>query len=383
VLAVTATGEQGAPRRTWHREESVQHAEPTRTPVPAVVPAPAPTRVDVDWPSLLVLATLLATPVITLDVLGSVDNTSVHLLLAVVGALALDRPVGLVRRWTGLSRAGAVAAVVTVTAALAIAAAVLLVPAAVEQASQVRDDAPQVLADLERLPVVGQSLQENDVPAQVQRWLDELPRRATESDDVVGTAQTAAVQAVGLIETLLLLVLLLAEGPGLVSASRRLVPERWRPALDGAGRSVQVVVGRYAVGSLLLACLAGTAAFVIGLALAVPLVALAALWAFLWNFVPQLGGIVGGAGLVLLALTASPSSAVVALVVWLVYMQVENRVVQPVVVGRAVQLSPLTTMVVALVGVAVAGLLGAVLAIPLVAALKAASREMRAAERRR
>jgi predicted PurR-regulated permease PerM len=80
---------------------------------------------------------------------------------------------------------------------------------------------------------------------------------------------------------------------------------------------------------------------------------------------------------VLLALTVGPAPAAVALIAWLVYTQVENRVVQPVVVGRAVQLTPLTTMVVALIGVAVAGLLGAVLAVPLVAAVKAARLELR------
>jgi predicted PurR-regulated permease PerM len=143
------------------------------------------------------------------------------------------------------------------------------------------------------------------------------------------------------------------------------------------GRSVYVVIGRYAVGSLLLAVVAGCAAFGIGLALSVPLVALAALWAFLWNFVPQLGGIVGGSMLVALALTTGLGPALVATVVWLLYVQVENRVVQPVVVGRAVQLSPLTTMVVALVGVAAAGLLGAVLAIPVAAAVNAARLELR------
>lgn len=357
----------------------MQHADPTRAGAPGAPPRP-PLRVDVDAAGLVVLAALLAAPVVALDVLGSVDDAFVHLLLAVVGALALDRPVGLVRRWTGLSRAGAVAAVVTVTVAVVAAAAVLLVPAAVEQADRVRDDAPQVLADLERLPVIGQSLRENDVAAQVERVLDELPERATESEGVVGTVQTAALQAVGVVETLLLLVLLLAEGPGLVSAGRRLVPARWRSTADRVGRSVQVVVGRYAVGSLVLALMAGTAAFLIGLALGLPLVALAGLWAFLWNFVPQLGGVVGGAVLVLLALTASPGSALLALGLWVVYTQVENRVVQPVIVGRAVQLSPLTTMVVALIGVASAGLLGAVLAIPLVAALKAARREMQRRE---
>jgi predicted PurR-regulated permease PerM len=234
-----------------------------------------------------------------------------------------------------------------------------------------------VLEDLVRLPVVGRSLEENDVPAQAQQWLERAPERLTSLDELLGTAQLAALQAVGVVETLLLLVLLLAEGPALVRGGQRLLPPAWQPTARRLGTSVYVVVGRYAVGSALLALLAGLAAFVIGLVLEVPLAAVAALWAFLWNFVPQLGGVVGGAVLVLLALTAGPGPALVALVAWLVYTQVENRLVQPVVVGRAVQLTPLTTMVVALIGVAVAGLVGAVLAVPLVAAVKAARLELR------
>ena len=333
--------------------------------------------VDVGWPSLAMLAALLTGTVVVLDLARAMDDTVVHVLLAVVGAFALDRVVGVVQRWTRLPRAAAVAAVVTLVVGLTAAIAAVLVPAVVEQAQRVGEDAPAVLDDLVGLPVVGRSLEENDVPAQAQAWFDSVPDRfAGDTEGVLGTAQAAAVQTAAVMATLLLLVLLLAEGPALVHAGRQLLPEDWRPTADRLGRSVHVVIGRYAVGSLLLALIAGTAAFVIGLALSVPLVALAALWAFLWNFVPQLGGIVGGAGLVALALSAGPTPALVALVVWLVYMQVENRVVQPIVVGRAVSLSPLTTMVVALIGVAVAGLLGAVLAIPLVAAVNAARLEL-------
>ena len=237
-----------------------------------------------------------------------------------------------------------------------------------------------MLDDLVRLPVVGRSLQENDVPAQAQRWLEAAPERLDERSTGCSTPpRSPRCRRWASRETLLLLVLLLTEGPALVSGGLRLLPPAWQPTARRAGASVHVVVGRYAVGSVLLAALAGVAAFVIALVLDVPLAAFAALWAFLWNFVPQLGGVVGGAALVLLALTAGPTSAAVALTAWLVYTQVENRLVQPVVVGRAVQLTPLTTMVVALLGVAVAGLLGAVLAVPLVAAVKAARAELRAA----
>lgn len=337
-----------------------------------------PRYVDIGWSSLLPLAAMLVGVVVAYDLSKAVDDTLVHVVLAVVGALALDRVVGGVQQVARLGRAAAVAVVVTLSVGIVAGAGALLVPSAIEQGERVGDDAPEVLADLVRLPVIGKALEENSVPEQAQSWLDEYPDRvAGDLDAVLGTAQAAALQAAGVLQTLLLLVLLLVEGPGLVRAGQRVMPSRWRPDADRVGRSTYVVIGRYAVGSLLLAVIAGVAAFVIGLALSVPLVPLAALWAFLWNFVPQLGGIVGGAGLVALALTVGPGTALTAMVVWLVYMQVENRVVQPVVVGRAVQLSPLTTMVVALLGVAAAGLLGAVLAIPLVAAVNAARLELR------
>ena len=332
--------------------------------------------VDLGWSSLLLVAALLAGAVVLVDLARAVDDTVVHVVLALVLALALDRVVGLVERLTGLRRAPAVLAVVAVVVAVVAGTVALLAPAVVEQGERVRDDAPAVLDDLVRLPVVGRSLQENDVPAQVSRWLDGAGERFTSLDELLGTAQVAALQLAGVLETLLLLVLLLAEGPSLVRSGLRLLPPAWQPTVRRLGLTVSVVVGRYAVGSALLALLAGLAAFVIGLVLEVPLAVAAALWAFLWNFVPQLGGVVGGAVLVLLALTAGPGSAAVALLAWLVYTQLENRLVQPVVVGRAVQLTPLTTMVVALVGVAVAGLLGAVLAVPLVAAVKAARIEL-------
>ena len=339
---------------------------------------PDPRTVTIGWSSLLPVAALLVGVVVAYDLSKAVNDTVIHVVLAVVGALALDRVVGAVQRIAHLGRASAVAVVVSLTAGLVGLAGMLLVPSLVEQGERVGDDAPEVLADLVRLPVVGRALEENSVPEQAQEWLDRFPDRvAGNLDGLLGTAQTAAVQAAGAVATLLLLVLLLLEGPALVRAGQRLAPARWRPVLDGVGRSTYVVIGRYAVGSVLLAAIAGVAAFAIGLSLSVPLLPLAALWAFLWNFVPQLGGIVGGAGLVALALSVGPGTALTATVVWLVYMQVENRVVQPVVVGRAVQLSPLTTMVVALLGVAVAGLPGAVLAIPVVAAVNAARLELR------
>jgi predicted PurR-regulated permease PerM len=108
-----------------------------------------------------------------------------------------------------------------------------------------------------------------------------------------------------------------------------------------------------------------------GLALGVPLAPIAGIWSMLTNFIPQIGGFLGGSFFVLLALTDSPVSAVIAAVIFLGYQQFENNVVGPAIVGSAVNLTPPATMLAALVGGAAAGVPGALVATPLIGAAKA------------
>nr|WP_269204569.1 AI-2E family transporter [Motilibacter deserti] len=316
--------------------------------------------------------------VVAVDVGRGVRGTLVQLLVALVLALALDRVVRAAQRRLHLGRGAAVAVVVGAAAALTLGALTLLARAMVRQATQGSLDASAVAADLEEAPVVGELLRRYEVADRVQAWLAGLPDRLdADLGAIGGTVRLMLDAATGATLTFLLVVLLLLEGPRLVGAARLALPPERREVAARLGASLYVAIGRYAVGSLLLALLAGSAALAIGLALSVPLAVAAGLWALLWNFVPQLGGIVGGAALVVLAATRSVGTALLALALWLAYSQLENRLVQPIIIGRAVQLSPMTTMLGALGGAAVAGLVGAVLAVPLAAAAKVAYAELR------
>ena len=108
-----------------------------------------------------------------------------------------------------------------------------------------------------------------------------------------------------------------------------------------------------------------------GLVIGVPLAPVAALWTTLTNLIPQIGGSLGGSFFVVLALTEGPVQAVMAAAVFIVYQNLENHVIQPAIVGRAVNLSPPATMLAALVGGAAAGVPGALMATPLIGAAKA------------
>jgi predicted PurR-regulated permease PerM len=109
----------------------------------------------------------------------------------------------------------------------------------------------------------------------------------------------------------------------------------------------------------------------VGLILSVPLAPLAAIWAMLTDLIPQVGGFLGGSFFVLLAVTESPLTAVIAGGLFVLYMNIENHVIQPAIVGRSVDLLAPTTMVAAFVGGAIAGIPGALVATPLVGATKA------------
>ena len=120
----------------------------------------------------------------------------------------------------------------------------------------------------------------------------------------------------------------------------------------------------------MIAAIAGTAVFTIALVGGVPLAPLLGLWAAMSNFIPQVGGFLGGAPLVVLALTTGTSKGLIILAVYLVYMQIENRIIQPVIVSKAVDIPPFVAMVAVLVGGAAAGVVGAVLVTPLVGVAK-------------
>jgi predicted PurR-regulated permease PerM len=349
----------------------------------AAVPEPPPHRhrhtrlMSVDERSLLVLGAVCVAAVVLVDVGTSAWGSLVQVLVAMVLALALDRLVRGVERGLHLPRGAAVAVVVGAAGAAGLAFATVVARALVQQARSGVLDSTFVADQLADAPFVGDALQREDIPARAERWLQTLPEQlGSGAIGVTGTLRVLANMAISTTFVALLVVLLLLEGPRLLAFVRQAIPERQRELAERIGDGLYVAVGRYAAGSVLLAVMAGTAALAIGLALEVPVAIVAGLWALVWNFVPQLGGTVGGAGLVLLAATRSLGTAALALVLWLIYSQVENRVVQPIIIGRAVSLSPLTTMVGALSGAAVAGLVGAVLAVPLIAAAAVVRREL-------
>ena len=174
--------------------------------------------------------------------------------------------------------------------------------------------------------------------------------------------------ATGTLLAIFILLCTLADGAGIWRWTVRLFPQRARPAVDGAGRTGWVTVVNYARTQLLVATIdaigIGLGAFLLGVPLAIPVGVLV----FLGAFIPFVGAVVTGALAVFLALVYNgPWIAFWMLIVVLGVQQLEGHVLQPLLMGSAVKVHPLAVVLVVAGGAMIAGIPGALFAVPLAA----------------
>lgn len=299
--------------------------------------------------------------------------------VGVLLAFAIEPLVLAVQRRTGCSRGAGVGAVGTGLIVAFGALAIIVGPAAVRQAQDFGQELPQTLREIEQLPLVGPRLADADFADRVEEWVDGLPGRV-DADGVEDAARGVLAGALNGVGALLVALVVLLDGPTLVDRLRLLVPGRHRAAADEVGRVFYRVVGTYFAGSLFVAAIGGTWVLVVGLAVGVPLAPVAAVWYAVVSLIPQIGGFLGTSFVTILALTQGAVPALIVLVLVVAYMNTENYIITPAIVGEAVDLSPPVTMLAALVGGAAAGVPGALAATPLCGTVKAVYMQARHGE---
>lgn len=214
--------------------------------------------------------------------------------------------------------------------------------------------------------------------AQLQRLLNDatntikgntatLPTRALSTAAAIGTSLTEALLA------LFTLIFFLYSGARIWRFTLRIVPTDIRDHVDVAGRRgfaslVSYVRATVGVAFVDATCI-GIGLWVLGVPLVFPLAALI----FIGAFIPIIGAVVTGAVAVLIALVAKGFlAALIVLAILIAVMNLEGHVLQPFLLGRALRLHPLAVVLAIAVGVEVAGIIGALLAVPLLAVAKSA-----------
>lgn len=219
--------------------------------------------------------------------------------------------------------------------------------------------------------------QVNNVAKNLSQWLGDNSQEVT-SAGLTGVTVVLEFLS-GAVLTMFITLFLLYDGRGIWEWFLKLVPRGAREGVAGAGPRAWTTLTGYVRGTVIVALIdaifIGVGIYILEVPLAVPLAVLI----FIFAFVPIVGAVVSGALAVLVALvTNGPLTGLLVLCVVLLVQQIESHVLQPFILGRLVRVHPLAVVLAVTGGSLIAGIPGAVVAVPLVAVLNTTTSYLRA-----
>jgi predicted PurR-regulated permease PerM len=336
------------------------------TDVPTARRFPIP-RPPADGPSVRAVVRVLVVLLVTAGLLWLVYVSRTVLVWIAVSAffaVAIDPIVRLFRKYLKLRRSLAIALVYVLGAGLIAGIAFAFVPPVIDAVNELRDDVPQYVEDLRDSAFVQRLDEDYDI-------LDRIEEETTDTlsgvgpDTAVEIGQRVVNGIIALISIAVLTFLFSLYGPmmrlrAISSVDEGIRRESVERLLD---RLRRVIVG-YVFGVLLIAVIAGVAAYVFLTIADVPFALLLAFWAGLMSLIPLVGAAIGAIPYIIVSFFVGWPIGVAAIVFWAVYQQVENNLFQPTIHRFTVQLNPLLVIIAVLIGAQLLGFVGVLVAIP-------------------
>jgi predicted PurR-regulated permease PerM len=317
--------------------------------------------------TVLSVAAILVGLAIVLWILWVSRRVMIWVLISLFLAMALDPAVNALQR-RGIRRRGTAVTIVFVLAVVLIAGlGALIVPTIVAQVNDLVNAAPGYVHDLTKgRGPLGFLETKYHVVERVQEAVNGngASKLAGGASAALDVARSVITFVVSVVTITFLTVFMLLEGPAWIERGLALMSETSQTRWRAVGRDIHRTVGGYVTGNLLISLIAGTATTIVLLALGVPFALALGLLVAILDLIPLAGATLAAVIVTLVALTQSVSDAIIVAVFFVVYQQLENHLLQPVVYGRTVQLSPLAILISVLVGAEVAGIVGALSAIP-------------------
>jgi predicted PurR-regulated permease PerM len=323
-----------------------------------------------------VVGILIAIAVV-LEVVWIARHVLTWIFIALFLALALNPAVDRLER--RIKRRGLATGVIYLMAlGAAVGVALVFIPTLVHQVNDFAGKVPDYLNDLTkgrgRLGFL-----------QTKYHLVDKAREALDSggaSKLFGVSGTALALAKGIVNVVLATVtiafmtfFMLLEGPKWVESFFSLLEPESRRRWRAVGRDIYRTVGGYVTGNLLISLIAGTLTTVVLLATGVPFALALGLIVAILDLIPLAGATLAAIIVGSVAFLHSIPAGIIVIVFFICYQQVENHILQPVVYGRTVQLSPLVVLISVLIGAELAGVLGALAAIPVAGSLQVIFRD--------
>ncbi|WP_204297959.1 AI-2E family transporter [Actinoplanes campanulatus] len=328
--------------------------------------------------TLVVIGIVLATAAVLLLAYHT-RQVLTWILISALFAVALHPAVGWVTRRGAFGRRW-LATLLVFLAAFALLGGLItlfVVPLAREGA-QLIENFPQIIDDLRagRGPV-GSLVERFHLMEYAENNADRIRDYAAGlGAPTIALLGSVATGVAGVVTIFVLSYLMVLEAPKVVDGFLALFPERRAEHIRRVGHDCAKTVTGYLTGNLLISFICGTLTFVTLLIMDVPYAGLIALFVGVTDLIPLVGATIGAVVASLAAFTQSTTAGIVVVAFFVLYQQLENHLLQPVVFARTVQLNPLTVLVAILLAVELAGILGALLAIPVAGVLQILARDV-------
>jgi predicted PurR-regulated permease PerM len=308
-----------------------------------------------------------------LHVIVNARSVIVYVLIAIFLTLAINPLVALLMRRGVRSRglASGIACLIVLAAIAAIGFA--FIPTLVDNVNNFVDAAPGYVHDLTKgKGRLGFLETKYHVVERLEKYVHQGGAKKLLGLSGAAITVTKGVLSfiVGAVTVAFLTFFMLLEGPAWMERFYGLLPAESQPRWRAVGHGIYRQVGGYVTGNLAISLIAGVLATIVLLVLGVPFAVALGLLVALLDLIPLVGATVAAVIVVAIGFLHSVIAGVVLIVFFIVYQQFENHVLQPIVYNRTVALSPLAILVSVLVGAELAGILGALAAIPVAGAIQ-------------
>jgi predicted PurR-regulated permease PerM len=327
---------------------------------------------------LLVIGILIAVAAV-LKILWISRHVISWVFIAMFLALALNPAVDRLERRIGNRRGAATAVVFLATIAAIAGIAALFIPTLVHQVNDFANKVPDYLDDVTkgrgRLGFLQTKYH------LVDKARDALHEGGAKklfglSGTALALTKSVITVVVAIVTIAFMTFFMLLEGPAWMERLYGLLPAKSQPRWRAIGRDIYRTVGGYVTGNLLISLIAGVSTTIVLYIVGVPYAIALGLIVGILDLIPLAGATIAAIIVGVVAFLHSIVAGIVVVVFFIVYQQVENHLLQPVVYGRTVQLSPLAVLISVLIGAELAGVLGALAAIPVAGSIQVILREI-------
>ena len=276
-------------------------------------------------------------------------------------------------RRRGMSRGASVATIFTSVVIFFILFTVIIAPPIVRQTTQLIDNAPQLIDQLTNSKTISNLNDHYGIVDTIQREISKITADGkilvTTFGGVLGVGKTILSGVFAGLTVLILTLYFLVSLPNVIDFGLKMVPATRRPRIaaltNGIINQIGAFVGSQLTVSLLASIVLAIAAAVIGLPSPVAL----GLIVFIVALIPMVGHYIGAAVTTIVGLTQSLPQGLIMLAFYILYQQVENYVIAPKIMGTQLKIPGVVTIIAAMIGTSLLGFIGAVLAVPVAAAI--------------